>query len=760
MRNSLLLAIAAVATADTFVFSPPPAPPSSGLDGSEQSDGASSEETFIALSDASIDGDGTDSDSDTIHADTVEDRVLVDPYNSGGYGTDDPTRDAFGACSGFYDLDFDPWRFAKYREYFNDESTFELYPAGKFTGPAAIKEYVKFASDESPFVDSFTVLPGSLALLKSLMGADNSCIFIVMGHRRYELSARYARGEAVHVATMATVVYVPSTHKIRSIMLYYETPFMQFVFDSLRSKRASKAFVCDLLMYDCPARGVDTATPNAFASHDECIERFDELKPFDAGPELAASWPLGNGGGFDGDSQSCRLLHSFLASINPDHCAHLSFVPMADPFGKIKCSSSSSKMMTPHEHFELADFENFDQYKEAVGYPLDDGFMVVDRCIYDSLRASIPRPYWSAWRDAQTATAEEVLDWWRAPPLEHIPHDSWQYMTTYIVWVSVLILGLGSEYVVGTVITAYLSMENLAIFWKAAAFTFPLFVTIALVSHAFWGLLFLVLGLWKCGSPETLVFLLMARNKSYSCVFRAQCAMNFLGTLLHHSATSLLVVSLTTHSEFLDRNVLSCTLPLVVQHWFVLSRYIDVRLYVVLELLIEVVWEWEVLFNVTAFHCHSWNILLIAYTMLVAHWLYLSAATLKYVGQAFTALCGKKNPPVAPAAGDDAAAGSTRWTNVRQSTLSVKARGNNSNLLYAALHAAEEVRDPQKTRAPKPKAVGLLASLQLKPADDNQLAHHWQANMKHKGSKDYGGAAPNPPGGGTAGGMSSSRPAD
>ena len=84
--------------------------------------------------------------------------MLVDPYNTGGYGSDDPTRDAFGACSGFYDLDFAPWRFAKYREYFNDESTFELYPAGKFTGPAAIKEYVKFASDESPFVDSFTVL--------------------------------------------------------------------------------------------------------------------------------------------------------------------------------------------------------------------------------------------------------------------------------------------------------------------------------------------------------------------------------------------------------------------------------------------------------------------------------------------------------------------------------------------------------------------------------------------------------------------------
>ena len=144
MRNSLLMAIAAAATADTFVFSPPPAPPSSGLDGSEQPDAASSEETWASTD--TIDGDGTDSDSDTIHADTVEDRVLVDPYNSGGYGNDDPTRDAFGACSGFYDLDFDPWRFAKYREYFNDESTFELYPAGKFTGPRGRRHWRRLRS--------------------------------------------------------------------------------------------------------------------------------------------------------------------------------------------------------------------------------------------------------------------------------------------------------------------------------------------------------------------------------------------------------------------------------------------------------------------------------------------------------------------------------------------------------------------------------------------------------------------------------------
>ena len=43
-----------------------------------------------------------------------------------------------------------------------------------------------------------------------------------MGHRRYELSARYARGEAVQVAAVSTATYIPSTHKIAAIILYYD----------------------------------------------------------------------------------------------------------------------------------------------------------------------------------------------------------------------------------------------------------------------------------------------------------------------------------------------------------------------------------------------------------------------------------------------------------------------------------------------------------------------------------------------------------
>ena len=147
------------------------------------------------------------------------------------------TKTGTVSCKAFYDLDFDLWQFHRYDEYFTATSAFTLHPAGTYTGPASIKEYVKFASDESPFVDSFRVLPGGLALLKR-MTPEGTCLFMVMGHRRYELSAKHAGGEAVHVATLATVTYTPPVHRINDIALYYETPFMQFVFDCIRTRKS------------------------------------------------------------------------------------------------------------------------------------------------------------------------------------------------------------------------------------------------------------------------------------------------------------------------------------------------------------------------------------------------------------------------------------------------------------------------------------------------------------------------------------------
>ena len=160
---------------------------------------------------------------------------------------------------------------------------------------------------------------------------------------------------------------------------------------------------------------------------------------------------------------------------------------MADPLGRVKCQTS--KRLKSSDYFDARDFEDFDLFKEAVGYPLEDGYKVVDYCAQDFLRQPVPG------FDRGYVAVDHAV-----PPLEMIPaHGVFAWVMNYCVWVSVLILGFGSEYIVGHLITRHLSAAAIKTFFMGAQFTFPLFLTIALVGHTWAGLLFLIVReQWRC----------------------------------------------------------------------------------------------------------------------------------------------------------------------------------------------------------------------------------------------------------------------
>ena len=85
-------------------------------------------------------------------------------------------------CGGFADLAVDIFAFERFPDFFDANSTFTLYPAGSYVGINAIQEYVKFASPESPFVESMTALPGGAGYLKGVNDAGE-CVFTVMASR-------------------------------------------------------------------------------------------------------------------------------------------------------------------------------------------------------------------------------------------------------------------------------------------------------------------------------------------------------------------------------------------------------------------------------------------------------------------------------------------------------------------------------------------------------------------------------------------------
>jgi len=222
----------------------------------------------------------------------------------------------------------------------------------------------------------------------------------------------------------------------------------------------------------------------------------------------------------------------------------------------------------------------------------------------------------------------------QSAPLDRLEDEDYQVYITIVTWVTVLIAGLGSEFAVWLMFLRHGWSSKLQSYWQLAQFTFPLLAVISLglaSHHDYAALLTLVLGLWKFGFPETLLYMYSAlyATQSYNRWTRAVDFFDSIGTVLHHSAASLVICSLITGVARPNRHLLDPILVLVVQHWVVLLKYVNQRLYILVELVLEVWFEWSVLSQfetfVDEFH---WIIPVAAGGMLFAHWLYMIAAGL------------------------------------------------------------------------------------------------------------------------------------
>eukprot|EP00966_Prymnesium_polylepis_P111387 2576269-Prymnesium_polylepis.1 len=105
------------------------------------------------------------------------------------------------------------------------------------------------------------------------------------------------------------------------------------------------------------------------------------------------------------------------------------------------------------------------------------------------------------------------------------------------------------------------------------------------------------------------------------------------GTLLHHLSTSFTLVGLMMHLFPRDRALTAACVVPIMQHMFILVKYHAHTTYLIIELVLEGWFQWEVLSNISAFHSHyGLDITRIgrgmAMTMLVAHWLYLTGSVL------------------------------------------------------------------------------------------------------------------------------------
>ena len=141
--------------------------------------------------------------------------------------------------------------------------------------------------------------------------------------------------------------------------------------------------------------------------------------------------------------------------------------------------------------------------------------------------------------------------------------------------------------------------EELERNWRFAQFVFPLLGTTYLglaLRKNFMALPLMVLGLWKFGFPETLMYLYLAiKGGSKETYKRASDFLNGAGTTIHHASAAIIISMLVAGAIPPSRYIVGPILILLMQHWFVLLNYCSVSLYTAVELVLEYFFQWAVL---------------------------------------------------------------------------------------------------------------------------------------------------------------------
>jgi len=235
-----------------------------------------------------------------------------------------------------------------YDSYFHNDSTVQLAQAGIYTGPDAIAEYVKFANPENAAIAT----QGTVNQTFDLTGIDgDTCEFFVVGVSHYTFTELFSNG-TLDVGTAFRMYLNLTSGKFDRLHVFYDVDYLVF-FGGMTANPPYQEWLCGVMENDCTSAW----NFSNVASQADCKSRLAAL------PTVT-----GATAGYDGNSQACRSLHGALARLNPvQHCAHISFDPMEDPNGKIKCQTSSEVDATGL--FTTAQMAAYEVFKSENGLP-------------------------------------------------------------------------------------------------------------------------------------------------------------------------------------------------------------------------------------------------------------------------------------------------------------------------------------------------------------------------------------------------------
>lgn len=146
--------------------------------------------------------------------------------------------------------------------------------------------------------------------------------------------------------------------------LFIPPPFITALYIDYANSTSLVNGTCRVMEDVCP----EVYKANGFSDQGDCIKRMDSLPV--ATKNSRGLYTV------EGNSSGCRHLHASLAVRSPEtHCAHLSFTPMDDPDGKVKCSVSED--LSNEDFFSPLDMHLFQAVALETGMNASSSFELV-----------------------------------------------------------------------------------------------------------------------------------------------------------------------------------------------------------------------------------------------------------------------------------------------------------------------------------------------------------------------------------------------
>ena len=242
-----------------------------------------------------------------------------------------------------YMAKFNISNFEMYPEYFRDDSVMQLAQAGSYKGAENIEEYVKFAFPAfSPYLNE-TDKSNDTSKTEFLGYNNGNCEALILFKNRFFFNPDTTDSPPQFDGVFMLKLFFDFKNRyVKRINVFYTEDFLRVFFDVALNSDNTRRFVCKDVI-EGPCSSIVNAT-------NSCEDTLISLPTADAPSNYV-----------DGYSQGCRALHSVFASTNPiNHCAHLSFTPIVDPSGYIKCQNSSltppTDLFTDEDLNKLSDF--------------------------------------------------------------------------------------------------------------------------------------------------------------------------------------------------------------------------------------------------------------------------------------------------------------------------------------------------------------------------------------------------------------------